>query len=154
MADDNYNTSQSNLNTAAPDGQQQQLRTTTTTTTTGRQMQPQQPVVDEMSQDLNYLSREAPLDGGESTFGAATSYSQLAGSQREESVLHMGSDIQDEGAVIYGHRQLVDSPQLQMQDNLEEAAALMAANSQRSAEQVEQLLPDNVDIQRPLQQSG
>lgn len=36
----------------------------------------QQLMSDEMSQELTYLSREAPLDGGESTLAAA-SYSQL-----------------------------------------------------------------------------
>lgn len=70
--------------------------------------QPRHLVHDEMSQDLNYLSREAPLDGGESTFGA---YSQLGGS-----TLH----------------NLAESPT-----------------------PLDQLAPDNVDIERPpVQQAG
>lgn len=72
------------------------------------QEQPRHLLNDEMSQDLNYLSREAPLDGGESTFGA---YSQLGGSS-----LH----------------NLAESPT-----------------------PLDQLAPDNVDIQRPpVQQAG
>lgn len=39
---------------------------------------------DEMSQELTYLSREAPLDGGESTLGAPI-YSQLGLSQQQAS---------------------------------------------------------------------
>lgn len=73
--------------------------------------QPQQArhlIHDEMSQDLNYLSREAPLDGGESTFGA---YSQLGGSTLQN---------------------LAESPT-----------------------PLDQLAPDNVDIERPpVQQAG
>lgn len=91
--------------------------------------------LDEMTQDLNYLASDAPLDGGESTFGAATSYSQLGGiaTARDGSVMHMGSDLQDE---LEGRAGIADSP--------------IAYNEQA----LDQLSPDNVDIRKPLQQAG
>lgn len=95
--------------------------------------------LDEMTQDLNYLARDAPLDGGESTFGAATSYSQLGGAAnsanpRDGSVMHMGSDLQDD---LDGREGLVDSP--------------IGYNYNEQA--LDQLSPDNVDIRKPLQQA-
>lgn len=91
--------------------------------------------LDEMTQELNYLASDAPLDGGESTFGAATSYSQLGGiaTARDGSVMHMGSDLQDD---LEGRAGVADSP--------------IAYNEQA----LEQLSPDNVDIRKPLQQAG
>lgn len=149
MADD-YHTSQSNLaptlNGAGqqqqPHLQQQQQQMSTTLSAASDQHR------DEMSQDLHYLSREAPLDGGESTFGAATSYSQLAGSQRDESATRLaGSELEqeqeqeDETMQFFHNRQLpADSP---IQHGF-------AHNEQA----LNQLSPDNVDIQRPLQQAG
>lgn len=98
--------------------------------------------LDEMQQDLNYLASDAPLDGGESTFGAATSYSQLggaanatAGTTRDGSVMHMGSDLQDD---LDGRAGVVDSP--------------LGYNYNEQA--LDQLSPDNVDIKKPLQQAG
>lgn len=160
MADD-YHTSQSNLN-GAPSGvenvgpnqqmephqqqQQQQLSQSQQFSRSGSSRH----VLDEMTQDLTYLSRDAPLDGGESTFGAATSYSQLAGSQRgdrDESFAHMGSDLhanndqgEDDDIEAFRRRQqLVESP---------------LPGSTHNDLLLEQLSPDNVDIRKPMQQAG
>lgn len=150
MADD-YHTSQSNLNgpPSGMDQQQQhqqhhqQRQSQTNRSGSGRH------VLDEMTQDLTYLSRDAPLDGGESTFGAATSYSQLAGSQREgdqdESFAHMGSDLhngsndQDDFEALRRRQQLVESP---------------LPGSTNNELLLDQLSPDNVDIRKPMQQAG
>lgn len=86
-----YASSQSNLASAAPTHNQERAPSAL-----GRA----QPAHDEMSQDLNYLSREAPLDGGESTFGGAQSYSQLAGSQRGEDSLIGESGAGDQAANV------------------------------------------------------
>lgn len=121
MADD-YHTSQSNL---AANGE----GATLAATGQPRLLHGQPGQHDEMSQDLHYLSREAPLDGGESTFGV---YSQLGG--RDESVLHMGSDLDED------ERARLESP--------------MPVGFTHSEQVLSQLSPDNVDIQRPLQQAG
>lgn len=145
MTDDNYNTSQSNL---VAEQQQQQLQSAAAPASQQQRLneQPRRVVEDEMSQDLQYLSREAPLDGGESTFGA---YSQLGGtgSQRDEqSMLRLGSDDQlhfEEGS---SQRFGTESPYDQQQ--------LITSHYALNDAALEQLAPDNVDIQRPLQQAG
>lgn len=143
MADD-YHTSQSNLNatSGAENGasQRQQSQQQQQMSRSGSSRQ----VLDEMTQDLTYLSRDAPLDGGESTFGAATSYSQLAGSQRgdqDESFAHMGSDLHDQYDIeAFRRRQLTESP---------------LPGSTHNESLLEQLSPDNVDIRKqPMQQAG
>lgn len=81
---------------------------------------------DEMSQDLNYLSHEAPLDGGESTFGARNSYSHLAGSGN-----HLAEPSGGLGDASASNISTIDENSLS------------------------KLRPDNVDIQRPpLKQAG
>jgi len=134
MADD-YHTSQSNL------AAQQHRQSQQSNQADGSRQQ----LVDEMGQDLVYLSRDAPLDGGESTFGAATSYSQLGGSQRDGSVMNMGSDLQDEDEERAGGRaRQLDSP------------TQLAFSGNEHEQTLDQLSPDNVDIQRqqPMQQAG
>lgn len=146
MADD-YHTSQSNLiaDTANPTNIQTPAESQQFGAARGQQLGAERQVsrhlVDEMSQDLTYLSRDAPLDGGESTFGAATSMSQLAGSgsQREESVLHMGSDLQD--------------PDQEQEDNylIDRQQTPTFTHNELA---LQQQVPDNVDIRKPLQQTG
>lgn len=147
MADDNYHTSQSNLTgqqlaattmanqaelAAGQNGEQSGSRRLLAPSSAGQE-------ADDMQQELNYLSRDAPLDGGESTFGAATSYSQLAGAGgREESVLHMGSDLQDSTSHLSERHLRAASP----------------AGYNYNEQALNQLSADNVDIQRPLQQAG
>lgn len=70
---------QSVSNTNTRDQQSSQLNTSKYNLASSRQ----QLMSDEMSQELTYLSREAPLDGGESTL-AAPSYSQLGLANSEE----------------------------------------------------------------------
>lgn len=137
MSDD-YNTSHSNLAPTSQNGAQevdQQEAANQRQLEGGRPSPSSQLHQDEMQQDLTYLSREAPLDGGESTFGGAASYSQLAGpgSHREESVMHLGSEYQEDENEDY------------MQREIREQERQLALN---------QLAPDNVDIQRPMQQAG
>jgi hypothetical protein len=205
MAEDNYNTSQSNLNADNPQQQatQQQLR---------NQQRPQQSsehlaggpprttrIADEMSQDLQYLSREAPLDGGESTFGA---YSTIggAGSQQQPAsnggttmVTHQSTyrstttrssttPIGDDDALLEDDYNTDargrlesdyertsdfridgddDTTQVYEYNQQMRGGSLAGRNTQSPFEdpqqhqqQLEQLAPDNVDIQRPLQQAG
>lgn len=161
MADD-YHTSQSNLMaTDAHQDQQQQQQQPMAAEAQAVQHSDlyssgsarQGGIVDEMQQDLTYLSREAPLDGGESTFGAATSYSQLglagAGSQRGDSVLHMGSS-QDQ---LSRHNQ-EDDLLADWQSRQDGAGSPAGASYNYNEQALNQLSPDNVDIQRPLQQAG
>lgn len=188
MADDNYNTSQSNL---APDQQQQQQL--------NQQQQQQQPLedvadqhhyqqqqqhepsrsrqmLDEMSQDLQYLSREAPLDGGESTFGA---YSQLGGTahssqvrlesdepldynQQQQHQLNLeDSDLirqqQSRWSPVFdqhGNELSLGQQQQQLQQQQQQQQQLITSHYVSNDAALEQLAPDNVDIQRPLQQAG
>lgn len=145
MADE-YNTSQSNLaqnQAQRPDeAQGEQVRSqsrsssrqhmsqlVSTTTTTN---------MDElMSSDLNYLQHDAPLDGGESTFGAGI-YSQLGASQqlgRDESVMNMSGELAED----FAHRSDVESP----------------IGFSHNEQALNQLSSDNVDIeQKPMQQAG
>lgn len=127
-ADEQYHTSQSNLAAGGTLSAQQ---------TSGAHSRPQSQIADEMAHDLTYLSREAPLDGGESTFGGA--YSQLgldqagAGEQRPMSRAELLALSQENGAT-----------------NSEAGAG-------DSSLLLEQLAPDNVDIERrsqPPQQAG
>ena len=162
MADD-YHTSQSNLMATDAHQTEQPLRQPSASSEAQAVQHSdlysagsarQGGIVDEMQQDLTYLSREAPLDGGESTFGAATSYSQLglagaAGSQRGDSVLHMGSS-QDQ---LSRHNQEEDLL-ADWQSRQDGAGSPAGASYNYNEQALNQLSPDNVDIQRPLQQAG
>lgn len=169
MAED-YHTSQSNLMAADPQQQLQQQQHSQRAAAAATQQElyssgsgrQSAGIVDEMQQDLTYLSREAPLDGGESTFGAATSYSQLGlatGSQRGDSVLHMGTS-QDQLSSSSAHN--MSQPRTNQEDDLladwqsrQDGAGSPTGTSYNYNEQaLNQLSPDNVDIQRPLQQAG
>lgn len=136
MADD-YHTSQSNLNATgaglengAQRGADSHLQQQSQPIHSRSESRQQVGVLDEMSQDLTYLSRDAPLDGGESTFGAATSYSQLAGSELHDQT----DDIE-----AFRRQHLVESP---------------LPGSTHNELLLEQLSPDNVDIRKPMQQAG
>ena len=148
MADD-YNTSQSNL-VQAPGEQRQPLQQQ-------QQQSRSRQILDEMSQDLQYLSREAPLDGGESTFGA---YSQLGGHDGQ-SDLRIGDDqdqdyLGDDRGRWTPHgdefgRASAESP---FGATSEHSTGGQQQQFVHSDLALEQLTADNVDIQRPLQQAG
>lgn len=198
MAEDNYNTSQSNLNADSQQQQPGQLRRqrsqqSNEQLTSGAPVRTTR-IADEMSQDLQYLSREAPLDGGESTFGA---YSTLGGSQQQQpggtTVVHqtgyrsstmttrtstaspLGDDallLDDDGRDINARGRLDDDDRTDFRiDDDDDATQVYNYNQQMATsggrdtqspfedpllhqQQLEQLAPDNVDIQRPLQQAG
>lgn len=217
MAEDNYNTSQSNLNADLQQQQQQQplqgqLRRQRSQQSSEQLAPGAAPrttrIADEMSQDLQYLSREAPLDGGESTFGA---YSTLGGggSQQQHpatsgngatTVVHQtayksttttrtstGSPLGDEDPGLLLEDELNDTDDQRQHtrptesdyertdfriDGDDDATQVYDYNQQMATagggrdtqspfgdpqqhqQQLEQLAPDNVDIQRPLQQAG
>lgn len=175
MADDNYNTSQSNLNAAgATPATEATAAAARRQRSTDRedelaameaehqqQMQQQHHVAprptriaDEMSQDLQYLSREAPLDGGESTFGA---YSTLGGSQLHVQQQQLRTPTPGgDSSLLENDYERTD---FRINDDDEVArqpigAEQLERQAQQSQQQLEQLAPDNVDIQRPLQQAG
>lgn len=233
MADENYNTSQTNLQQQQQqheDGQQQrhqqvqelegagrsgnmmrsdslqELNEELMNSSGNRQQQQQQQahqqqafvrsgssrIGDEMSQDLQFLSREAPLDGGESTFGLYSTLGGTHSNQPNEQVTHTTTsshqqtyttttiaatppnqfDDNERNSAI--RRQLendyertnfridADEDQMGSSGHGEEdqmmrqmrASTAAAIVQQQSKEALEQLAPDNVDIQRPLQQAG
>lgn len=207
MAEENYNTSQSNLNASSEQQAQAQAQL--------RRQRSQQSsehlsaggtprttrIADEMSQDLQYLSRDAPLDGGESTFGAYSTLGAGAGSQQPSAangqsttVTHQSTykstmtrtsstpfgddettplddddrhsasgkendyertdfriDGDDDATQVYDYNQKLRSGSFGSRggDNRESAPF-----GDQHQQQLEQLAPDNVDIQRPLQQAG
>ena len=199
MADDNYNTSQSNLNGGTDQHyqQQQQLlqqpqqqqqfamrsdslqQLNDELAADGRQPSAARTtrIADEMSQDLQYLSRDAPLDGGESTFGGA--YSTLGGSNSQQQIAGEGPTTtttthqRQHSFTSTLTRQTGAGPGDGRDNDYERTDFRIDADDQtgpydyeqqdRSSRQqqssepsyaLEQLAPDNVDIQRPLQQAG
>lgn len=134
-------------------------------------------IVDEMQQDLQYLAREAPLDGGESTFGA---YSQLGGGSQhgissgsiaghEQGLLLRNEEGDDDLVGDYDNdpnrsssRQDSESAALvanyargsPLHRNLSETPTSASRFAVHNELALDSLAPDNVDIQRPLQQAG
>lgn len=178
MADDNYNTSQSNLNTEnvgrhQPGGQQQHpIRTDSLQGLNEELTAARQPsetrttrIADEMSQDLQYLSRDAPLDGGESTFGA---YSTLSGTNQQPGGASPTNATTTQQRMFTSTITRATSEGLELENDYERTDFRLDADDQTPYEHqtratrqqmseppaLEQLAPDNVDIQRPMQQAG
>ena len=199
---DDYNTSQSNLNGAG--NERAPSRASAGSLARGQesgslagspelQREPEQRggrggsamIVDEMGQDMHYLNREAPLDGGESTFGA---YSTIGGGQ---SAVHSVSTRSITRTVRRTQSRELNDDQLSGSEDQQQPAntqndsfdyrldsdelnggalqpEIGATGSGRapspletsqlvrseSVRLVEQMQPDNVDIQRPMQQAG
>lgn len=199
MAEDNYNTSQSNLaaerqrlqqsnDELAAEQQQAQLQQQGASVPPSSGAPRTTRIADEMSQDLQYLSREAPLDGGESTFGGA--YSTLGGSQQQQQPVNTTTmshqtysstmtRTSTPGDDDYEQQQRLETPlendyertdfRIDGDDDATQVydydqqihgtgGALAGSDGQPIAttnqQQLEQLAPDNVDLQRPLQQTG
>lgn len=179
MADDNYNTSQSNLEQQRQDSaplEQQRPPSAARSDSLGHDDEgglgrgQQQAsgrstrIADEMSQDLQYLSREAPLDGGESTFGA---YSTLGGAggpttttqqHTYTSTITRTSSIGQRPGEAENDYERTDF-RLDGDENGAIGTNIDPARAEQqlrqSSQALEQMAPDNVDIQRgPLQQAG
>lgn len=161
MADEYSTASQLNLGTsasqahlaasaaaaAAANSSSPTPQATTTTTTTTKYLSQR----DEMSQDLTYLAREAPLDGGESTLGGpAHTYSQLGLSASASDVIEHDNDNNER--LVRQQREA----QLQAQMRNVSPQELAAARDELA---LDKLAPDNVDPnaesrRRPPQQQG
>lgn len=152
LADErDYQSSQSNLTNQQQ--QQQSVRHPATQLSAANSQH--QLVVDEMQQDLTYLSRDAPLDGGESTFGGA--YSQLGLDQtpmtRDEllTLSRQNNDTTSNNhhsshSALYANGSEMEQQQRHLLDEEENRLRQEFSQSPNELLQLDSMAPDNVDI--------